>query len=322
MTKVLLTTTSFQDTPGKHHDFLEEQGWEILKARGPLPETEMLNLVEGIDAMICGDDAITRAVIEKGLPTLKCISKYGIGIDKIEVEAATDLGLPVCNTPGVNHVTVSEHVFALALGLSKNLVQSVNSVRQGEWKRPIGHEIAGKQLGIIGLGRIGKEVVKRAKAFGMEVCAYDIYWDEVFARENGILRNESVEELLTSSDIISLHTNLTPETRHLINTARLELCKEGAIIINCARGELVDTGAIVSALESEAIGGYGADVLDEEPPPPDHPLLRAPNCIITPHIGSRTYESVVRQASAAIENLLRVLRGEAPLSQVNTKKDN
>jgi D-3-phosphoglycerate dehydrogenase len=315
--RILLTTTSFQDTPGSHHELLEGTGWEIVTARGPLNEADTLELVGEVDGYICGDDAITRAVLEKARPRLKVLSKYGIGVDKIDVAAATELGIPVCFTPGVNHTTVAEHAFTLLLALYKNLVQEVDYTRSGEWKRLIGHEIMGKRLGILGLGRIGKEVAIRAKAFGLELAGYDIYWPEAFAEEYGIERMESADDLLVSSDIVSLHTNLSEETRDLINLQRLSRMKDGVIIINCARGELVSTDAIAHALKIGKVGGYGTDVLDQEPPPPDHPLLKEPNCIVTPHIGSRTYESVVRQATAAVENLIRVMNDEKPLAQVN-----
>jgi D-3-phosphoglycerate dehydrogenase len=316
-TRILLTTTSFQDTPGPHHKLLEETGWEIVTARGPLNEEDTLALVGDIDGYICGDDAITRAVLEKARPRLKVLSKYGIGVDKIDVEAATELGIPVCFTPGVNHTTVAEHAFTLLLALYKNLVQEVDYTRSGEWKRLIGHEIMGKRLGILGLGRIGKEVAIRARAFGLELAGYDIYWPEAFAEEYGIERMETADDLLVSSDIVSLHTNLSEETRDLINLQQLSRMKDGVIIINCARGELVSTDAIAHALKIGKVGGYGTDVLDQEPPPADHPLLKEPNCIVTPHIGSRTYESVVRQATAAVENLIRVMNDEKPLAQVN-----
>ena len=315
--RILLTTTSFQDTPGAHHDLLKETGWEIITARGPLNEADTLALVGDIDGMICGDDAITRKVLEKALPRLRVLSKYGIGVDKIDVEAATELGIPVCYTPGVNHTTVAEHCFTLMLALFKNLVPEVEYTRAGKWKRLIGHEIMGKQLGIIGLGRIGKEVAIRAKAFGLELAGYDIYWPEAFADEYGITRAHSIDEILESSEIVSLHTNLTEETRNMINLQRLSRMKDGVIILNCARGELVNTDAMVHGLKMGKVGGYGTDVLDEEPPPPDHPLLKEPNCLVTPHIGSRTYESVVRQASAAVNNLILVMKGEPPLAQVN-----
>lgn len=317
MTRVLLTTTSFQDTPGGHHKMLEDAGYEIIRRRGPLTEAQMLEDVGEIDAFLCGDDAITPAVIDKALPRLKVISKYGIGLDKIDVKYATDKKIPVLFTPGVNHTTVAEHTFALLLALQRKLVEENNYVRAGNWKRLTGHEIMGKTIGILGLGRIGKEVAIRAKAFGMKVLGYDIYWDDVFAREHNVERVKDVDEIISRSDVISLHTNLSDETRDMINEKRLALMKEDTIVLNCARGELVNTHAMVSALNSGKIGGYGADVLDVEPPPADHPLLNAKNCIITPHIGSRTYESVVRQAGMATENLVRFLSGEAPLAQAN-----
>lgn len=317
MKRVLLTTTSFQDTPGAHHDLLAAQGWEIVTARGPLPESAMLDLVGDFDGIICGDDAITRAVLEKAKPRLVALSKYGIGIDKIDVAATEALGIPLCATPGVNHTTVAEHVFALLLALAKNLVAEANITRSGQWKRLIGHEIMGRTLGIAGLGRIGKEVAIRAKAFGLEVQAFDIYWDEAFATAHGIRRCDTLAELLNSSDIITLHTNLTPETQEMVNAESIKKMRPDVIILNCARGELVDTAAMVEALHSGAVAGYGTDVLDVEPPPADHPLLSAPNSLVTPHIGSRTYESVVRQGSAAVENLRRVLGGEKPVFQAN-----
>lgn len=317
MKRVLLTTTSFQDTPGAHHDLLASQQWEVVTARGPLPEAEMLKLVGDFDGIICGDDAITRAVLQKALPRLTCLSKYGIGIDKIDVAATEDLKIPLCSTPGVNHTTVAEHVFALLLGLVKNLVTECNITREGKWKRLIGHEIMGKTLGIAGLGRIGKEVAVRAKAFGLEVQAFDIYWDAAFAANHDVARCESMEQLLETSDIISLHTNLSDATRDMVNAASIAKMRKDVIIVNCARGELVDTKAMVDALKSGKVAGYGTDVLDQEPPPAHHPLLSAPNCLVTPHIGSRTYESVVRQGSAAVENLSRVFAGEKPVFQAN-----
>ena len=315
--RILLTTTSFQDTPGSHHDLLNETGWEIITARGPLSESEMLKHVGNVDGFICGDDAITRAVLEKAKPGLQVISKYGIGVDKIDVDSATELGIPVCFTPGVNHTTVAEHCFALILALYKNLIAEVDYTRAGEWKRLIGHEILGKKIGIVGLGRIGKEVAIRAKAFGLEIVGYDIYWPDAFAKEYNIERAENLDSLFESSDIISLHTNLTEETREMINLQSLSRMKDGVVIINCARGELVNRDAMVHGLKVGKVGGYGTDVLDEEPPSKDHPLLKAEKCIVTPHIGSRTYESVVRQATKSVKNLIMALNGEEPLAKVN-----
>ncbi|ADE55872.1 NAD(P)-dependent oxidoreductase [Coraliomargarita akajimensis] len=317
MTRILLTTTSYQDCPGDHHALLESTGAEIVRERGPLSEARMLELAGEFDAFLCGDDEITQAVIEKSLPRLKIIAKYGIGVDKIDVAYASEQNIPVSFTPGVNHTTVSEHVFMLLLALNKNLMPQATTTATGGWKRMTGHEIFGKTIGIIGLGRIGREVAIRANAFGMKCVGYDLYWPEDFAKEHNIERMENVTETLKVSDIVSLHTNLTEETRDMINASSIQDMKDGAILINCGRGELTVTADIAAALESGKLGGYGADVLDEEPPRPDHPLLGATNCIITPHVGSRTYESVQRQAGMATENLVLLLKGEKALAQVN-----
>jgi D-3-phosphoglycerate dehydrogenase / 2-oxoglutarate reductase len=315
--KILLTTTSFQDTPGPHHDLLAEKNYEIIRERGPLPESRMLELAGDFDAFLCGDDAITRAVIEKSLPKLKVLAKYGIGLDKIDVAAATELKVPVTFCPGVNHTTVAEHTFGLLLAIYRKIVEECNFVKAGNWKRLTGHELMGKTIGIAGLGRIGKEVATRAKAFGMEVLAFDLYWDEAFAAQHGIRRVQDVDDLIRESDIVSLHMNLTPETRDFINTERLKLFKKGAVLLNCARGELVNSGALATALEAGQLAGYGADVLEEEPPPADHPLLKCPGVVITPHIGSRTYESVVRQATMAAQNMINILDGKPAIAQAN-----
>ena len=315
--KILLTTTSFQDTPGPHHQILEDAGFEIIRERGPLPEKRMLDLVGDIDAFLCGDDEITSKVIDRALPRLKVVSKYGIGLDKIDVEYLTDKGVPLTFCPGVNHTTVSEHTFALMLALFRKLVKEANHVAKGEWVRVTGNEIMGKTLSIIGLGRIGKEVAIRANAFGMKVIGYDLYWDEDFARGNQIIRAKSIDEALEQGDVVSLHVNLSDETRELINRERLSKMKDGVVILNCARGEIIHTQDVIDALHAGKIGGYGTDVLDVEPPPPDHPMLNAPNTVITPHIGSRTFESVERQATMAARNLVLALRGETPLAQAN-----
>jgi len=315
--RILLTTTSFQDTPGTHHDQLAATGWEVVRERGPLTEARMLEIAGEFDGFLCGDDAITAAVLERSLPQLKVIAKYGIGLDKIDVAEATAKKLPVLFTPGVNHTTVAEHTFALLLALSRRLVEECNYTAKGEWKRLTGHEIHGRTMGIFGLGRIGKEVATRAQAFGMKVKAYDVYWDAAFAEAHGIERAASADELISSVDVLSLHANLTPETHHLLNAERLGSMRQGAIVLNCARGELVETAAMRAALDSGYLGGYGTDVLDVEPPPANHPLLNAPRCLVTPHIGSRTYESVQRQAGRAVQNLVQYLTGGSDFIQAN-----
>lgn len=320
-TRILLTTTSYQDTPGPHHELLESRGFEIVRERGPLPEAAMLALAGEFDAFLCGDDAITQAVIEKSAPRLKVISKYGIGLDKIDVAYATTQKLPVLNTPGVNHTTVAEHTFGLLLSLTKKIQENAVEVKEGKWvagwKKPVGHEILGSTMGIIGLGRIGKEVATRARAFGMSVIAYDPYFDESFAAEHGVTRCETMDDVLLGANVVSLHCFLDKNTHGMINAEKIAEMKNGVIVLNCARGELVDTNDIAAALASGKVGGYGADVLDEEPPAANHPLFTAPNCIVTSHIASRTYESVERQALRATHNLINYLKGDPDFIQAN-----
>ena len=273
----------------------------------------MLDLSGDFDAFLCGDDAITQAVIDKSLPRLQIISKYGIGLDKINVDYATEKKVPVLFTPGVNHTTVAEHTFGLLLGITKDIQSNSVAVQNGEWvagwKKPVGNEIMGKTIGILGLGRIGKEVAIRARAFGMIIIAFDPYFDESVGFENSVKRCLSMDEVLHNSDIVSLHCFLNDETEDMINAAKIAEMRDGVIVLNCARGELVNTNDMADALKSGKVGGYGADVLDAEPPAPGHALIGAPNCIVTSHIGSRTHESVQRQANRCLNNAINFFAG-------------
>jgi D-3-phosphoglycerate dehydrogenase len=308
--KILLTSTSFQDTPGKHQELLKATGFEVDTLRGPVKQQVLLPIIGLYDGVICGDDEYTKEVIAAGKQgKLKVISKYGIGLDKIDLPAAKELDVPVTNCPGVNHTTVAEHVFALLLSFVKHIPAELAHTKNGEWTRYTGNEIFGKTLGIIGLGKIGKEVAKRAAAFGLNLVAFDQYWDDDFTRELGITRANTVEDLLSSSDIISLHTDLNVHTKHIISRSRIENnLKNNCIIINTARGELIEMDGLIEGLKSKKIKGYLTDVLEEEPMTKDHPLKNYPNVFITPHIGSRTFESVERQGSMAVENLLKFLK--------------
>jgi D-3-phosphoglycerate dehydrogenase len=318
--RIALTTTSYQDTPGAHHDVLTQSGYEIIRARGPLPESEMHKLVTeggGVDGIINGDDAITARVIDAALPRLKVISKYGIGLDSIDVAAATDRKIPVLFTPGVNHTTVAEHTIGLMIMLAKHMYVEIQHVKNGEWKRITGSELAGKTLGILGLGRIGKEVAKRCKAFDMSVIAYDVYWDDAFADAHGIERAASADEVAKQADVLSLHMNLTNENRQFINEARIAEMKDHAIIINCSRGGLINEADVAQACLAGELGGYGGDVLEDEPMQTPHPFQGVDNVIITPHIASRTFESVERQALRATHNLVNYLEGREDFIQAN-----
>ncbi len=309
MKRILLSTTSFQDTPGEHHAVLERSGFDLVRERGPLGEERMLELAGDLDGLLCGDDVLTRRVLEAMRPRLEVISKYGIGLDKIDLEACRELGVPVFFTPGVNHTTVAEHTFCLLLAMVRHLVDEVNHTRAGRWTRVTGNELWRKRMGLVGLGRIGIEVARRARGFEMELWGYGNHWPEE-AAELGIVRSASLEELFSNCDVVSLHTRLRDDTRRLVNRDLLGCMREGALLINTSRGELVDTAAVLEALDAGRLGGYATDVLEQEPPPPDYPLLKHPKVLATPHIGSRTYESVPRQALRATLNLVHYFEGE------------
>jgi len=307
--KLLLTSTSFQDTPGKHHDALKATGYEVDTLRGPVKEKVLLPIIADYDGVICGDDYFTWEVIVKGKRgKLKVISKYGIGLDKIDLNAAKELGITVTNCPGVNHITVAEHTFALILVFYKNIMDEINYTRSGSWKRMIGHEIYGKKIGIAGMGRIGKEIILRAKAFGLSVYAYDTYVDEAFTCSNNVQICNSLEDLIGQVDILSLNMSLSKDNYHCIDKNLIDNhTNKGLLLINTARGELVNEQAIIYGLEKDILSGYVTDVMENEPMEKNHSFINYPNILITPHIGSRTYESVERQGLMAINNLIKFL---------------
>lgn len=305
---ILLTSTSFQDTPGAHQDLLFEQGFNVKSLRGPLKEDIMLDIIDQFDGIICGDDEITKAVIAKGASSkLRIISKYGIGLDKVDVAAAKELNIPVTNCPGVNQVTVAEHVFALLLSYIKNIIPEHAIVQNQQWVRHIGHELNGKTLGVLGSGNVGKEVIKRALVFGMKVVAFDKFPDNTFAEKHEISYFDTAKEVIEQSDIITLNLSLNADSYQIIGKNMLYEMKKGVIIVNTARAGLVNNDVILEGIDKGIIGGYLTDVLEEEPIIPDHPFLGNSKIIITPHIGSRTYENVVNQGTMAVENLLKYI---------------
>jgi D-3-phosphoglycerate dehydrogenase len=303
--KILITSTSFQDTPGEHHKLLEIQKFDVKFLRGPIKEAVIIDYIDLFDAIICGDDEITREVIKKGSEAkLKVISKYGTGLDKIDLKAAIEFKIPVTNCPGINQITVAEHVFALLLSYIKNIIPEHLYVQNKKWVRYIGTELNGKTIGVLGTGCVGKEVIKRALAFGMKVLAFDKNIDESFSKTFNVKYYENVNDILAQSDIISLNLSLNYDTINIIGKSVFSYIKPGVIIVNTARAGLVDNDFILEGLGNGLIGAYLTDVLDEEPMVSNHPFLGNNKIIITPHIGSRTYENVVNQGIMAIENLL------------------
>jgi D-3-phosphoglycerate dehydrogenase len=309
--KILLTSTSFQDTPGAHHDLLNLQGFQIDQLRGPVSEEVLLPIIQDYDAVICGDDEYTEQVLTKGKSgNLKFISKYGVGLDRIDLVVAKKLGIPVVNCPGVNQVSVSEHVLALLFAFEKNIHLHYETTKQGSWKRLTGNEIQGKTIGIIGLGAVGKELVKKSLALGMTVIGFDLFKNEAFLEAYPeIIFTENIEDIYANADVISLHIPHTPLSEKLINTDVIfNKLKKNPIIINTSRGMLIDVDAVIKGLSEDKIRGYLTDVLAIEPMDDSEKLKGIDNVIITPHVGSRTYQSVVRQGTMAVENLIDLIK--------------
>ena len=306
--RILLTTTSFQDTPGNHHTLLKDTGYKIDVLRGPVSEDILLPIIGNYDGVICGDDEFSYKVIEKGKDgQLKVISKYGVGLDMVDIEAADKFEIPVFNTPGVNQITVAEHAISLMLTYLKNIHLEYNITRKGGWKRLVGNEIFGKKVGILGLGRIGKELVKRLIVFGVNIYAYDIIFDEDFINEYSIIKVDSIENLVLESDILSIHMPLTSISKHAINMEMIKKISNPLIIVNTSRANIIDQKALIFGLDTNVIKAYLTDVMDGEPMRENHALKEYDNVIITPHIGSRTHESVVRQGTMAVNNLYNFL---------------
>lgn len=312
--KVLLTTTSFQDTPGKHQDLLYSQGFEIDTLRGPILEAALLPIIQNYDAVICGDDEYTEAVIKKGVAgKLKYLCKYGVGLDRINLDAAKKHNVAVTNCPAVNQISVSEHVLALLFTFEKNVHLQYNSVQEGSWKRWVGNEIEGKTIGIIGLGAVGKELAKKSSALGMRVLGFDLYKDNDFlSKYEEVVFVDSLHKIYEEADVISLHLPHTPKTEYIISRDVIfNKLKRNPILINTARGMLVDSVALINGLKEKKIRAYLTDVLAHEPMLDDEILRGVDNVIITPHVGSRTYQSVQRQGTMAVNNLLNLIKIES-----------
>lgn len=315
--RVLVTGHTFRRLGGKHEQRLAAAGCGLVSSPYPraATEDELLPLVRGMDAALAGTDAFTRRVFAAA-DRLKIVARFGVGYDSVDSAAAAERGVWVTTTPGTNEHSVADHTLALALALARSLVPMVGQTRDGGWERFIGMELAGLTLGLIGFGRIGRRVAARARAFGMSVVVFDLFRDEAAAQELGA-RYLSLSEVLTASDFISLHAPATPETRDLINAATLKQMKRTAYLINTARGELVNEADLAAALREQRIAGAALDVLKQEPPPPDHPLLSLPNVLPTPHVAGLTTQSAERMAALVVDNILAVLHGERPPHPVN-----
>lgn len=288
---------------------------DIWPERMPPPYDVLTERVRGVEGILCVlTDRIDGALMDAAGPQLKVISQMAVGYDNIDVQAARARGIPVGNTPGVLTDATADLTFALLLAAARRIVEGVEYIRAGEWqtwepKTLLGTDVSGATLGIIGFGRIGKAVARRASGFDMRVLAYSPSLTDEQAAAAGVTRAD-VETILREADFVSLHMPLNASTRHLINRETLAKMKPSAILINTTRGGTVDQAALYDALTSGVIRAAALDVTDPEPLPADHPLLTLPNVVIVPHIGSASVRTRDRMASMAADNLLAGLRGE------------
>lgn len=282
-----------------------------------ITQEDLINTIKDFDAIIVRSRTkVTRAVIEAA-EKLKIIARAGVGVDNVDMEAATEKGIMVVNAPESTSVTVAEHAMGLIMALTRKISIADKSVKEGKWEKSkfMGTELNGKTLGIIGLGRIGTQVSIRAKAFGMEILVYDPYVTEEAGAEIGV-RVVDLEHLLKNSDVMTIHVPLTPETKYLISADEFEIMKENAIIVNAARGGIINEADLYDALTSGKIAGAGLDVFETEPPE-NSPLLTLDSVVLTPHIGASTKEAQRDAAIIVANEVKKVFMGKAPKNVLN-----
>ena len=314
--RVLVTPRSFgRDDPTLKEELEERVGEVIYNRTGhSLSADEVKNMLPGCHGYIAGLDVIDREAL-MAADELQVISRYGVGYDRIDLDAAKEQGVVVTNTPGANSVSVAELTLGLMLALSRKIIPANRRSHAGDWRPLRGISIYEKVVGLLGLGSVGKEVARRLTSFGCTVLAYDPYADEAFAREHNVTLT-SEEEVVARSDFLSLHVPLLPETKKMVDAAFLAQMKPGAFLINTARGELVDEEALVAALETGHLGGAGVDTVAQEPPDPDHPLLQIPDVIVTPHIGAQADAATNAMGRMSMRDCLAVLAGREPKFRV------
>lgn len=303
--KILITSSSFLGSEGKHTKLLHNNFHKLTFKEGPLNEEDLLEVFdEAFDGIICGDDQFSSKVLEKAKGGgLKVLSKYGTGLDKINLNYCRENNIIVKNCVGVNKTTVAEHVFALLLSTYKNIIDSINDSRKGIWKRRIGRDLSDKTIGIIGAGNIGKEVFQRSLAFNMNPIYFDSFLSEIKVGDKQYSSEKKLEDLLKKSDIISLHLPLLSDTQNLIGTHNSEFLKPGVTIVNTSRGGIVNEEFLLNALDDGTVANYLTDVLANEPEI-NPEFLKRNNFIITQHLGSRTIENIEKQGLCAVKNLI------------------
>ncbi len=306
--RVLVTSNLFDDEAAA---ILKAADCEVVVDRYTPARTEdqLIDVLQGVHGVIASVDPFTPAVLAEA-KDLKVIARSGVGYDAVDVPAATRHGIAVCIARGSNHNAVADYAFALLMACARKVVQNDAEMRKGGFRRFPGPDVWGKTLGIVGLGLIGKGLAQRARGFSMTVLASDIAFDHDFAARHQV-RYTSLDELLESSDFVTLHCNLTEKTRGLMNEFAFKRMKPSAYLINTCRGPVVDEPALIRALQEGEIAGAGLDVFEREPPG-DTPLLKMENVVLAAHVAGVSDESIVAMGRMSAENVVDVLQGKAP----------
>lgn len=309
--RILITSTSFGKTDPLPLDKLKQHGCEILENphKRPLKEVELLPLLENVDGVIAGLDEYTEKVIMNA-KRLKVISRYGVGLDNVDMDAAEARGVQVTTVPGINAEAVADLTVGLMINIARKITRADRSLKEGKWEKIFGNSVYGKTLGIIGYGRIGQAVRERVRGFQMPVLVYDPDKEKDLSGRDDIQYRE-LQELLKASDFISLHANLSEASHMMIGYNELSLMKPAAYLINTARGGLIDENDLCRALKEGLIAGAALDCYLHEPPI-GSPLLSLENVITTPHIGSYSFESVLEMGLCSVDNLINALEGKSP----------
>ena len=315
LSRVLIATRSFGSTSQRPWDVLAQAGLETVQAdmSQKMTEDRLVELLEGVEAAIIGIVPMSAYVLERS-PNLRVVVAHGVGVDHIDLEAAARHDVIVANCPGANDQAVADLAIGLMVAIARRIPFVDRDVRAGKWGRHTGSELWKKTLGLIGLGRIGQGVAKRASGFDMEVCAFDPYVDTEHARALGV-RMAEFEEVLASADFLSLHAALTEETRNMLGQRELSIMKSSAYLINTARGGLVDEEALHTALAEGKLAGAALDAFVTEPPI-GSPLLEMENVVVTPHIGAHSNEAIERVGVLAAQNVVQALQTGEPIHRV------
>ena len=317
MNKVLVTARAFSMQGEEAFDYLKDHDCDVLfnpLGEFNMPEEKIIPIISDFEVIIAGEDWITARVMDTA-KQLKIISKVGIGLDRMDIPAATKRNIVVTNTPNANCQSVADLTFTLLLSLARRVIEANSYLLNGEWKPLIGTELWNKTIGIIGLGRIGKAVASRARGFDMNILAYDVYQDEEFAAEHGI-NYVTINDLLKNADFITIHVPGSASTKYLIGADELGKMRSTALLVNTSRGGTVDEKALYKALKDGIIAGTALDVYEQEPAM-GNPLLDFPNVVATPHMSSYSRESLARMCFTAAENAVKIINGEKPEAVIN-----